>query len=427
MSAGSHSWIRTRRKRREMTLLSGKIREAAALALIVILATIGVGCNNSDSGHSAGFDARIEYVSWPQKYYGDNSTTGYVNFRVDVWRGSDGTQHPMLWVDVSRRDDFQDVPPAAFDETWYPVEFTEQMYLSRPMQMNGGYTVPGYYHMRIGLCADTSDLYDWEDKADGLEYRIFVGTNKFKLDFDIEQISQSGCDFIHLDWHEERIEAPYQNFPIGFFWSHSSSIPSNEGIKNTPEALQDYVNTYASHWPTPPQGSTGQAMQKHTSVLIAISHLLDPSSMSILWGILGRSFNDFEASFVCYEGIQYYFEEAQEQALWYTTSHELGHIVGRHLTDLCYDSWDHASNDDSPCLMTWLTRNSREWGNPPQHVFIPSQDCAATQYYHELDAFYGFCTTCATKLSSPDFLMEDYSWQKFNPVVYQNGDEKVSL
>ncbi len=373
------------------------------------------GCSD-ETAPTNGFNASISYIQWPRKYWGDNATNTSTDITFYVNK-VDSTDSAYLWITARRKVDFGD----AYDEPYYnrTLAFVHSDTLGISVSFGPtGYDRLGqfYYRIEVGLTDDREQLQEEDNAIEWFAYNMYGGNNKFRLEMDIEVINQSGIDLVNTNADKEEIERPYMNpsggrfFPIAFSWSESDSSPDREGIVNDQQVLRDYKNVNVSMWSGGPPLS-----QVHHDALIGISMFTDVVGTPII-EMLGRSFNEYEVSFIARDQLDNYFGGDRELASRYTIAHELGHIVGRRLTDVCQESSEHNAPSGDPCLMTWLTFITVYYGGISYDY--PSQQCVANTDGERLEAgFYDFCGKCGDKLSDLEFLLEDYSWHSFNPPV----------
>lgn len=221
----------------------------------ILFAIVFWVCSCSDNtGTTSGRSAKINYVAWPQKYYGDNANASQIPLMVDVaWTGTDTTSD-WLWVDVSYRVDVDDEVPAAYDTLILGLRAAEQVPCTLKFSPTGGMLQRGFYRLRVGLCNDSDEVTRWDYAYDRASYNLYSGNDKFYLDVDVEYVAQNGMDF--LKRNETRIGYighPYRHYPLGFIWYLQETEVSVEPILLSPSFFLDYKNRVASHWPSSPK------------------------------------------------------------------------------------------------------------------------------------------------------------------------------
>lgn len=133
--------------------------------------------------------------------------------------------------------------------------------------------------------------------------------------------------------------------------------------------------------------------------------------------LLGISSNDYEVSFVFVNAIASSFNEQYlDRVQDYAVSHELGHIIGRGLSDLCREPELHDPSSDTYCTMSFLSGRASGYGLP-----VPILKCTEPNQYDIIFSFLdGFCGKCNVQLSDLGFLLEDYVWLSYNPHFSQS-------
>lgn len=358
----------------------------SGLICIGIVMVISCGGDN-DSGPTSSHSYRIGEVQWPPKY--SSSSSSRFCFNVPVTVSSDA---PHLWYQVGWRQQVTD-QFVYYDSSFNLVSTSGTQYCCLNYHDPG----PGIYNLRIGLTSQLADLYKMAGPDESRQFNFYVGSSYYYHDVEIEYRYQDNCEIFYGRTFDQTVAPAFKNTRVVFTLTENTSSLPQVTIENTEDALLRYRHNVGAYW-----DPDSLHRPKCHYFLCGVSKIVKPNDTLTQYQGASSPTNDISLVAVgCINDPSSFPGLGSYYARYATAAHELGHIIGEGLNDVC----DHVNEHDqnTPCIMRWLKPKMSE-------LYNLTWCCSSDDYGFNPDI--EFCQRCLTKLNDITYLRHDYSGPK---------------
>jgi hypothetical protein len=350
-----------------------------------------VGCDDSnvDVGPTNIGGQEIQWpIEWPSRFLAGDAENATVRFTVYVPEGAGGIGH---WAKLYYRE----TPDQESSETGYEAygsaEWTQQVSYTLTFSETG----PGIYTVQIGITDPGYDFWEVEYAQECYQYQFFVGDAYYYHNVDIEYIHQRDCKIYSGAYDFYGTTAlPFVDTRVCFNLADFPQEHEKERVEYNFDSFLKYRKLHGAYW----DPDTANPIYRY--FLAGVEGFTDADQQPIanVGGAIGRA---GIAMVACGQINDVFINEGVPYCKLWAATHELGHIVGAGLNDVCGNEADH--NTSQPCLMN--------------HV-RPAVEFPYIEYWcdgsgsENFSFFLEFCDSCRAKLSNSIFLMQDLAQMK---------------